>query len=455
MKRLEKGLNLRAKLVAVVILAIVLAVGTAARQSWAQGLALVRDSEVEDTIRMYATPLLEAAGLNTEAVDIILVNDDSLNAFVAGGQNLFINTGLIIRTESPNQLIGVVAHEIGHISGGHLARSGEAMSAANTHALLTMLLGLGAAIAGGGDVGSAVMMGGQQTALRSLLAFTRTQERSADQAALKLLDATGQSSKGMLNFLEILSGQELLYASNQDPYLRTHPLSSERVDAIAQHVKNSPHTGAPPNEVYVERHARMVAKLTGFLKPPAQTFVRYPEEDQSLAARYARAIATYRIPDIDAALEEIDSLIAERPDDPFFYELKGQMLFENGRLAEALAPYRKANALKPNDPLLLTALAQILVESGNAPMMESAVEQLKDATRLDPGNALSWRLLAISYGRLDQLDESALASAEEALLTGRLSDARLQAERASRRFPEGSPGWLRAQDIIRTSERKS
>ncbi|MBL27470.1 MAG: peptidase [Rhodospirillaceae bacterium] len=404
---------------------------------------------------MYATPLLEAAGLTPDVVNIILVNDDTLNAFVAGGQNLFINTGLIMRTETPNQLIGVIAHEIGHIAGGHLARSGEATAAANTQALLSMLLGLGAAIAGGGDVGSAVMMGGQQTALRSLLAYTRTQERSADQAALKLLDETGQSSKGMLDFLDILSGQELLYASNQDPYLRTHPLSSERIDSIAQHVKVSPYTDAKPNAVYVERHARMVAKLMGFLRPPNQTFLRYPDEDQSLPARYARAIATYRIPDIDAALKDIDALIAERPQDPFFQELKGQMLFENGRLDEALEPYRMANELKPNDPLLLTSLAQVLVESGKESQLESAVGQLKDATRLDPRNALSWRLLAISYGRLDQLDESALASAEEALLTGRMGDAHLQAERASRKFPEGSPGWLRAQDIIRTSERKS
>jgi len=418
-------------------------------------MSLIRDSETEDTIRMYAKPLLEVAGLNPAAVRILLVNDDSLNAFVAGGQNLFLHTGLLMAAEEPGQVIGVIAHEIGHIAGGHLARSGEAMATASRTALLTMLLGLGAAIAGGGGAGGAIAAGGQQTALRSLLAYSRTHERSADQAALKYLDRTGQSAEGMLEFLRKLSGQELLISAGRDPYLRTHPLTSERVDAIAKHVESSPHTDADPPEIYKERHDRMLAKLKGFLRPTGRVLAEYPESDDSIAARYARAVAYYRIPDLDRALAEINSLIADKPDDPFFHELKGQILFENGRVAEAVGPYEKANRLKPDDPLLLTAYAQTLIEAGDTNRLRRAMNLLEQATRLDPGLPLAWRLLAIAYGRLDRLDQSALASAEEALLTGRASDARLQAERASRKFPEGSPGWLRAQDIIRTAENSS
>ncbi|MEM7653193.1 MAG: M48 family metalloprotease, partial [Pseudomonadota bacterium] len=272
-----------------------------------QGLRLIRDAEIEDTIRTYATPLFTIAGLEPSAVDIILVNDRALNAFVAGGQRLFMNSGLLMRAETPNQVIGVIAHEVGHISGGHLVRSRDALNRATTQQIVSILAGLAAAVASGrGDVGVGVLSGGQDVALRSLLQYSRAQESAADQAGVRYLDQTGQSSRGLLEFFKILGGQELLLSSSQDPYLRTHPLTRERVSFIESHVEQSRYSENQDTPDNLRRHARMRAKFQGFLDPTG-AFRDYPSNDQSVPARYARSIAYYRSSDARSALLEIDS----------------------------------------------------------------------------------------------------------------------------------------------------
>ena len=427
----------------------------------AQGLSLIRDSEIETTIRGWSDPILAAAGLDPAAVRILLVNDPSLNAFVAGGQNIFLHTGLLMATESPGQAIGVIAHEAGHISGGHLARSGEGIRAAENTSLIATLLGIGAIALGAGagvdkagTAGAALIAGGQSVGLRRLLAYTRTQERAADQAALDTLDRAQQSARGLLEFLRTLEDQELLVSERQDPYVRSHPLTADRIAFIANAMAQSPWSDVPDPPEELRRHARMRAKLIGFLERPRRVLrVSFPPEDESLPARYARAVAHMRLADLDAALGEIDVLIGEHPDDPWFAELKGQILFEHGRVRDALPHYRRAARLLPEDALILASLARVQVEIGGEALLREAVGNLEAARRRERDAPMTWRLLAAAHHGLGEDGLSALAAGEYALLTGRPDEAARHAERAERAFPEGSPEWLQARDIATQAER--
>ena len=421
----------------------------------AKKVSLIRDAEIENTIAVYAAPLFRAAGLEPSSVEIYLVKDKSLNAFVAGGQKLFINTGLLMRAEHPGQVIGVIAHEAGHIAGGHLSRTHEALRQSTAQTILAYVLGGAAALGTGrADVGQAIILGGQQIGQRTFLQYSRTQESAADQAAVRFLETTGQSAKGLLEFMETLGDQELLSARHQDPYVRTHPMSRERVNFLQAHVARSSHSAKPPAAELLQRHRRMRGKLRGFLEPVASTLRRYKETDGSVEARYARAVAFYRRPDLEKALPLIDGLLAEYPGDPFFHELKGQMLFENGHAKAALEPYRMAVQLMPHSPLLRAELAQVQLELDDPALLESAIANLRAALRHEAGSAFTWHQLAIAYGRDGQMGLSSLALAEEAMLQGRKDDARYQAGRAGKLLPRGSPGWLKAQDILEVTKKK-
>lgn len=421
----------------------------------AAGQSLIRDAEIENTIRAYATPIFSAAGLDPEAVQIHLIKDDELNAFVAGGQRLFIYTGLLIAAEEPGEVIGVIAHEAGHIAGGHLARLQEELRNAQVKSIVAMVLGAVAGLAAGdGRVAGAVTTAGQGDAVGSLLQYSRTQESAADAAGLKYLDATGQSARGIYEFLRRLQGEMFRAGIRVSPYLSTHPLTSDRIDAVGNHLALSRYTDVPPNPEFVEAQNRMRAKLIGFTRPLGVVLRDYPESDQSIAARYARAIAFYRQPDLKRATEMIDALIADEPDNPYFYELKGQMLLESGRVAESIAPYQKAVDLAPDEPLLETALAKAQLESNNPSLVEPAHEHLESAVRREPTLSSAWRLLTVAYSRLNKPGETALAQAEYSLLLGEREQAKALAERAMTILPRGSPGWLRAQDIVTQTDRE-
>lgn len=426
--------------------AIAAATVAAAPPAAAQGL--IRDAEIEHTIRNYTTPLFNAAGLDPDSIKIYLLNDRALNAFVAGGQNIFITTGLLMRAESANQIIGVLAHETGHIAGGHLARMSDEMRHLTNEALAAQLLGLLIA-AGSGNAGAgiAVGMGGVHIAERSFLSYSRTQESSADQAALNFLTRSRQSAKGLSEFFDILGDQEALVVGRQDPYVRTHPMTRDRAAFVANFVAHSPLANTPEPPLFNEEYRRLHAKLFGFIEPLDRVLKQYKTEDSSLYSRYARAIAYYRVSQLDKALPLVDSLIGDEPNNPFFYELKGQMLFENGRVKEALAPYERMVHLAPAEPLLRTSLAHVQIELGDAQLVKPALTNLRAALQIDNSNPITWRLAATAYGRDNQMGMSALSSAEYNLRTGRLNDARGQAQRAERLLPRGSPGWLRAQDI--------
>ena len=416
-------------------------------------IRLIRDAEVEDTIRAFATPLFNAADLDPEAVNVYLINDNRLNAFVAGGMNIFVNTGLLMRSESPLQVMGVIAHETGHISGGHLARTQDALRAATIETIIAYVLGAAAAVATGqGEAAGAIISGGQNVALGSLLQYTRTQEAAADQAGMSYLERAGFSARGLLEFFEILQGEEVLLSQNQNPYIRTHPLTTDRVDSLRHFLSTSRFADAAPPADFVERHERMRAKLVGFLEPLPRVLQRYPESDQSLPARYARAIAYYRASDLAKAMPLVDALIGEHAHDPYFQELKGQILFENGRIAEAVPLYERSVELDPKSALLRMGLAQAQLELEQPELLRPALANLEEVVRREPRNSFAWRLLGIAYGRDGQLGMAALALAESALARGDRPEARYQAERAIRQLPENTPAWLRAQDILRAAK---
>ena len=416
----------------------------------AQQLPLIRDSEIEHIIRKWADPLFVTANLNPGAVTVRIVNSKSLNAFVSGGQNLILHSGLLIATDDPNQVFGVIAHEVGHIAGGHLARTDEAMRLAKNVTLTHTLLGIGLLAVGGAEAAGAsgaVIAGGSIAGLRHFLSHTRAQERSADQFGLTLLNRNEVSARGLLHFLRKFENQDLLTEAHQDPYLRTHPLTRDRLAFVKNHVGTSRWSDIPPHPLDLKLHARMRAKLIGFLEHTDRVLQLYPKKDQRLAARYARAVAYYRAFDLDAAIIEVDALIEENPYDAYFRELKGQMLFENGRLTEAWPHYEAANQLLPDDPLLMLELARLEIEINTPELVSQSITTLEQVVRIEGDNNVAWWLLSIGYGREGFMAESALASGEQALLEGRPKDALLHAERASRIVSEGSPTWLRAQDI--------
>ena len=421
----------------------------------ARAASLIRDAEVENTIRAYATPLFETAGLNARDVQIYIINDRSINAFVAGGLNMFFNTGFLLKTRSASEIIGVIAHETGHLAGGHIARFSNQINTANKMAMVSTILGALTAVATGrGDAGIAIARGGQGLAMGNILSYSRGQESSADQAALTLLDRTHQSPAGLYDFLHTMENQEFLTSTNQDPYVRTHPLTRDRLRVIEENLKASPYKDAHPPPEQEESHKRMVAKLFAFIEHPTTVLRKYGANDKSIATRYARAIAYYRVAALDKALPLIDELIAAEPNNPYFHELKGQMLFENGRIAASLAPNQEATRLAPDAPLIRLGLARTQLEMNEPNQTREAIRNLLLVTQGESDYAFAWDQLALAYGRNGQLGLAALAQAEAALRRGHKKDALSHAKRAEKRLDKTSSAWLRLLDIKRTASER-
>jgi predicted Zn-dependent protease len=421
-----------------------------------RSISFIRDAEIEATIRAYATPLFTTAGLDPEAINVHLVNDRSLNAFVGNGLNMFLNTGLLMRSEHAGQVIGVIAHETGHIQGGHLLQMREQINQATIPFLLEMLATIGGAAAGsrGGnpnDWGGRGGGGGGPSITESfLLRYSRGMESQADQAAMSLLDRNGQSARGLMEFLDIIADQELLQIGRQSPYVRTHPITRERVETVRNHVARSRLSDVPVQPRFAEMHRRMRAKLYGFLEP-ARVPQIYKAGDESIEARYAHAIAAYKRLDFTGSEILLDALIKERPKDPFFLETRAQFLLERGRAAEARQLYARAVALAPNEELLIQALGSAELQSGD---VKAAIATLERARRLKSDDADTWRQLARAYAQDGQLAMADYAQAESFALVGRTRDAVNFADRALRGLPPNSPAWLRAQDIKSVNERR-
>ena len=431
----------------------------------AQAQGLIRDAETESLIRLYAKPILSAAGLGSQGVRIHLVNDRNFNAFVVDGRNMFMHAGTLMNAKTPNQVIGVIAHEAGHITGGHLARLRTQVSKATSAALMLQLLGLatmvGGAMAGAPGLGSAgmgVAYGGQDAALRSLLAYRQSEESSADQAAVTFLNSAKHSGRGMLETFEFMASK-LVGVQGINPYLMSHPLPNQRLSQLRDLVASSPYyDNVDPPELQF-RHDLMKAKLFGFLDEPQTVFNRYPQTDQSLPANYARAIATYRQSGVKVAMKQLDALIAAKPDSPYFYEIKGQFLFESGSSAAAIPPLREAVRLSPDEPLLRIMLGQALLGVNDRKLVDEAITNLRTALAREDSSAMGYRQLATAYARKAEAAQAAgarrqymaqaeLASAEAYFYEGQIKRAKQQAKRAREGFVDGTPNWIRADDIL-------
>jgi predicted Zn-dependent protease len=421
-------------------------------------LPIIRDAEIEQLLKDYTAPILKVAGLSRQNIQIVIINDRSFNAFVADGRRIFVNVGALMQAKTPNEIIGVFAHETGHLAGGHLARMHEELARAETSAIIAMLVGLGATVAGAtsrgtgadnaGQLGMAALTAPGSILAHSLLAYQRAQEEQADKAGVKFLTETGQSPKGMYDTFKRFADETVYQSRYIDPYLQSHPMPQERVDALEQLVKTSPYWDKKDPPQLQLRHDLMRAKLSGFIERPETVSRRYPAADTSLPARYARAIAAYRHSDLRTAVLQIDELTRSDPGNPYFLELKGQALVENGHAAEAIPPLRRAAELAPNATPIRVLLAQALVATKDPKAAGEAIPLLRVAITREPDMPDGYNQLALAYGERGDYAEADLASAEAALANGDVKTARELAARAKVRFPTGSPGWVRADDIV-------
>jgi len=415
-------------------------------------ISLIRDTEVEAILHKDADPIFRAAGIDTKATTIYIVGDQDLNAFVAGGQNLFLFTGMITKTKNPNQLMGVMAHEIGHMAGGHLMRQDQGEKQMLATYLLTMGLGVLAAAAGSPDAAAGLLYSSGYFAALTGAGFTRIQEDSADQAAITYLEKAGLSGKGIVDFFDNYRYEEVFENARRYKYFQDHPISSERIAALGVRAAQQPHYGVTDTPEAQAEHEVMVAKLKAFENLPQQTLIDYPETDTSYPARYARAIAYYRDLQTDRALKLTDELIAEQPNNPYLWELRGQTLFESGRPAEAEPAHRRSVELKPDAPLLRVNLAQALVAEENPQKLDEALAELRHAVNVEPDNTFAWMLMAQAYDRKGAAGMARLASAEQEFSLGQLSEAKIFAMRARKQLPKNSPEWRRATDIVLVSK---
>src|SRR5256885_8288741 len=413
------------------------------------GLPLIRDAEIEQLMRDYTAPILKVAGLAQQNVQVVLINARAFNAFVMDGRHIFINVGALYDAKSPNEIIGVLAHETGHMAGGHLSRLREQLANAQTASIIAMLLGVGALVGGAatggatganmGQIAPAAIQGPQGMIRRSLLSYVRAQEESADRAAVKFLNATGQSARGMQDTFKRFADDMLVLSSRVDPYQQTHPMPRERVIALEELVKTNPYWDKRDSPELQLRHDMMRAKLAGFLERPDTVARRYPSTDTGLPARYARAIAAYRYGELSAALAQIDALIQSQPNNPYFHELKGQALLESAHPAEAVAPLRRAAALAPNAALIRIMLGQALVATGETRYSEEAIPLLRVAMQREPEVPEVYSQLAMAYGRKGAIAEADLASAQAALAGGDMKNARELSARAQSPVPRRAP----------------
>ncbi len=430
--------------------------GPAATPAYAQhSLRIIRDTEIENLLRDYARPILKVAGLAQQNIKVVIINDRAFNAFVMDGRHIFVNAGALFDTKTPNEMIGVLAHETGHLADGHLMRLRERLARAQTLSIIGMLAGIGAAVAGAtagvsgsGNIGPAAILAPQSAIRNSMLAYARTQEDQADHAAVKFLNETHQSAKGMVDLFKRLSNEMLFSSRYIDPYMQNHPMPADRVAALEAMAKASPYWNKKDPPALQMRHDMMRAKLSGYLEQPATVLRRYPLSNHSLPARYARAISAYRNGGVRKASGMINDLIRSEPNNPYFYELKGQALLESGYPSQAVAPLSRAVALSHHAPLISILLGQSMIATNNKKYAPEAVRLLRSAVEHEPEMPNAYEQLAMAYGREGDLAHADLASAHAAFARGDIKTAHLLASRAKTRLPVGSPAWVRADDIV-------
>jgi predicted Zn-dependent protease len=414
----------------------------------AQGIDLIRDTEMERVLKSYEDPIATAAGLDPAAIKIYIVNDPNINAFVAEGQNIFVNTGLFMQLKTPNQVIGVVAHETGHIAGGHLLRDTNAMAKASVPLLIGMAVGIAAMIAGAGNAGMGAMMLGEQAAEAQFMAFSRVQEATADQMGQRFLRATHQSGEGMVEVFEKMANDAAMAGAYKNPFISDHPADRERIGLLQRLADASPYRDVKDSPESVHEFHMIQAKLAGFLANVDDVLIRYPLSDTSEEARYARAIAYFRKPELKSALSEMDSLLKDEPRNPYFWEVLGQIYVSMGQPEKGVEPYQKAVDAEPDAPLLRVLLASAQLATDKPALAQPALDNLKVALLKENDDTFTWYEVAQAYSALDNQPMADLSTAERYYYAGVMSKAAYFAKRAARGLTEGSPDWERANDIM-------
>jgi predicted Zn-dependent protease len=432
-------------------IALVVAITLSTQPAMAQ--SVLRDAETEAFFDEISAPLIRAAGLDPNNVDIVLINDKSINAFVAGGQAVYIHSGLIAVATSANEVQGVIAHELGHVEGGHAIRFNEGVSAASGISIASLILAAAAIAAGAGEAGMGILSAGQQAAMGKFLAFSRAQEGTADASGSRYLSAAGITGRGSISFFKKLQNFEFrLGIPQEDSYARTHPLSGERISVLEDTYKADPAWNTPFSAKWEADFKRVKAKLSGYLADPNVTLRDYPETDLSVAARYARAYAWHKSAYPQKALTEAVSLVNSQADDPYFLELYGQILLESGQPADAVEPLRKAVKLTGNQPLIAAIFGHALIATEDKNNLAEATTVLKAAVAKDNQNPFAWYQLGVVYEQQGDRPRAALASAERYLMEGEPQFALPNAQEAMAGLPEYSPDWIRAQDINLVAE---
>jgi predicted Zn-dependent protease len=434
------------------IVAMLASPATAVRAQQGGGINILRDTEIEVILHQEMDPVFQAANIDPKQVEVYLVGDPELNAETGSGYHIIVTTGLVLQCKTPDELEGVLAHETGHMAGGHVARSGEMGHSAIAPMVLGLGLGLLAALAGAPDAAAGLIYSSTYFAELNVLAYSRVQESEADQAAITYLEKAGYSAQGIVDFFNNFRYQEVFDDEKKYPYFRDHPLTDDRIEALAVRAKAQAHYDAKDTPEQIAQFEIMKAKIKAFTNRPFQTFMDFPETDTSFPARYARAIAYYRELETDKAIKAIDTLIAERPDDPYLYELKGQALMESSRSQEAEAPLRQAVALKPDAPLLRILLGEDLLSEDNHAKLDDAILNFNRSLITEPDGAIAWQYLSEAYDAKGDEGMARLATAEQNFNLGQMKDARAFAMRAREFLRKGTPEWRRATDIVLTSK---
>ena len=411
----------------------------------------LRDAETEALLNDMMAPLVEASELEPGNVEVVLINDPSINAFVAGGQVVYVHSGLINAAETANEVQGVLAHELGHITAGHVVRFNERVQGAQSLTLLSLIAGVAAALAGAPPEAGMGLFGlGVQAGTANFLSFNRNQEAATDQAGARYLSGAGISGRGMIKFFERLRNFEIRrgYSQRDDAaYGRTHPLSGDRGATLREQLQEDPAWDAPDDPVLQERFLQVRAKLYGYLADPQRTLRQYPLSDTSLAANYARAFAYHKDALVNQALASTETLLASDPDNPYYLELQGQILLESGRPDEALIPLRRATDLTRNEPLIASVFGHALIATEDTTNYDEAERVLRAAVARDRFNPFAWYQLGVVYAERGDIPRARLASAEQQVMNRAYPSALRNAMAAEAALPRGSPDWIRAQDI--------
>lgn len=414
----------------------------------AQGIDLIRDTEMERVLKSYEDPIATAAGLDPAAIKIYIVNDPSINAFVAEGQNIFVNTGLFLQLHTPNQVIGVMAHETGHIAGGHLLRDTSAISKASVPMLIGLAVGIAAMIAGAGDAGMGAMMLGEQAAQAQFFAFSRVQEATADQMGQRFLRATHQSGEGMVEVFEQMANARAMSMNINNPFISDHPADRERIALLQRLADASPYRDVKDSPESLHEFHMIQAKLAGFLANVDAVLTRYPPSDTSEEARYARSIAYFRKPELKSALAEMNSLLKDEPKNPYFWEVLGQIYVSMGQPEKGVGPYQKAVDALPDAPLLRVLLASAQLATDKPVLAKPALDNLKVALLRENDDTFTWYETAQAYSALGNQPMADLSTAERFYYAGIMPKAAFFAKRAAHGLAQGSPDWERANDIM-------